>query len=149
MKTKIIIMFVIIAIPVGYYLLSPFFINIYLNEIVPEMIVTTEKIDDISTKPTLIIGTKLHPASGTVRVISSDEKNYLRYENFKTINGPDIYVYLSKDMDAKEYINLGKVKATEGNINYDIPTDIDPREYPYALVWCKAFGVLFNFAKLY
>jgi hypothetical protein len=41
------------------------------------------------------------------------------------------------------------VKATEGNINYEIPEGVDPREYPYVLTWCKAFGVLFNSAKVY
>ena len=28
------------------------------------------------------------------------------------------------------------------------PISVDPKEYPYVLTWCKAFGVLFNWAKL-
>ena len=95
-----------------------------------------------------VTGTAGHPASGTVRVIEADGKRYVRYENFKTINGPDLYVYLAKDLDAKEFVDLGKVKATEGNINYEIPTGIDTSEYHYVLTWCKAFGVLFNHADL-
>lgn len=101
-----------------------------------------------STAPANIAGTAEHPASGTVRVISSEGKQFLRYENFKTINGPDIFVYLSKDLEAKEFINLGPVRATEGNVNYEIPENVNPQEYPYAIVWCKAFGVLFNSAKV-
>jgi hypothetical protein len=103
----------------------------------------------VSTFPAEIKGTSGHPASGTVRVVDTGTEKFLRYENFKTINGPDIFVYLAKDIDANEYIDLGKVKATEGNINYSIPNNVDPQEYPYALVWCRAFGVLFNSAKLY
>lgn len=95
-----------------------------------------------------VVGTAGHPASGTVRLVAADGTTYVRYENFKTINGPDIYVYLAKDLDAKEFVSLGKVKATEGNINYQVPADVDASQYPYVLTWCKTFGVLFNSAKL-
>ncbi|MDD5083394.1 MAG: DM13 domain-containing protein [Candidatus Moranbacteria bacterium] len=96
-----------------------------------------------------IIATPAHPGSGFVRIIRSGGKSFVRYEELQTINGPDIYVYLSKDFDAKEYVEIGRVRATEGNINYEIPENINPREYPYVLIWCKAFGVLFNSAKVY
>lgn len=95
-----------------------------------------------------IIGTKGHPAEGQVRIVSSGGKQYVRYENFKTINGPDLVVYLSKDLEAKQYVSLGKLKATEGNINYDIPSGVNVSDYKYALVWCDAFSVLFNSAEL-
>lgn len=105
--------------------------------------------EGISSEAAVVEGTSGHPASGTARIVSSDGQMILRYENFKTINGPDIFVYLAKDKEAKEFIDLGKVRATEGNVNYEIPGGVDPRDYPYALVWCRAFGVLFNSAKLY
>ena len=95
-----------------------------------------------------VVGTAGHPASGTARIVSADGKNYVRYENFKTINGPDIYVYLSKDLEANDFVSLGRVKATEGNINYEIPSTVNSSDYPYVLTWCKVFGVLFNSAKI-
>lgn len=95
-----------------------------------------------------VTGTAGHPASGTVRIVSADGKNYVRYENYKTINGPDLFVYLAKDLDAKEFVNLGVLKATEGNINYEIPEGVNPQDYPYVLTWCKIFGVLFNHAEI-
>ncbi len=98
--------------------------------------------------PVNVIGTAGHPASGTVRIVEADDKKYVRYENFKTINGPDIYVYLAKDLDAKEFVNLGRVRATEGNINYEIPAEVNVTDYPYVLTWCEAFGVLFNYADI-
>ena len=126
----------------AYYAISPLFINIKVDDASPS--VSNSKSSDSFS----IVGTTGHPASGTVRVINADSKSYIRYENFKTINGPDIYVYLAKDLDAKEYINLGAVKATEGNVNYEVPDNINVKDYRYVMVWCKAFGVLFNYADL-
>src|SRR3989344_9303938 len=98
-----------------------------------------------SAAPAPVIGTPLHPASGTARVVEAESgKHYLRYENFKTINGPDLFVYLAKDLDATEFVNLGELRGTEGNINYEIPAGVNLTEYPYALTWCRQFSVLFN-----
>lgn len=95
-----------------------------------------------------ITGTAGHPASGIVRIIETGSKQFVRYENFKTINGPDLLVYLAKDLNAKEFVSLGKLKATEGNINYEIPQGTSIQEYPYVIVWCKDFSVLFNYAQV-
>ncbi len=135
----------------GYYAISPLFRNIVIYEALPGATEQTATRSEQSESPAVsasVVGTAGHPASGTVRIVEADDKKYVRYEHFKTINGPDIYVYLAKDLDAKEFVNLGPVKATEGNINYEIPADRDTSQYPYVLTWCKAFGVLFNYANL-
>lgn len=148
----------VIVAGVAYYGLSPLFNTITLDEALPgvpeesvglEDAVAAPEPNPIETAPVAITDTLAHPASGTARIVSADGSYFLRYENFKTINGPDIFVYLSKDLSASDFVDLGRVKATEGNINYEIPAGINPRDYPYALVWCKAFGILFNSAKLY
>lgn len=135
----------------AYYAISPFFINIKLDEALPEAKQMESKAMEKTQAQAVsapIIGTTGHPASGAARVIETDGKSYIRYENFKTINGPDLYIYLAKDLDAKEYVNLGTLRATEGNVNYEIPNDVDVSDYRYVMVWCKAFGVLFNYADL-
>lgn len=152
MKKKL---FYIIGILVGiallafaYYAISPLFRNIKVddrNPISNDPVATSVQ----ASAPVSVVGTAGHFASGTVRIVTAGEKRYIRYENFKTINGPDIYVYLAKDLDVKEFINIGRVRATEGNINYEIPEGIDIKDYPYVLIWCKTFGVLFNSAKLF
>lgn len=152
-KKLLIAIVVIIILGIGYYLISPLFINIKADEAVPisnttDTLTDTPTPKEIDVKSAQIVGTSGHEASGSVRIIDDDTDAYIRYENFKTINGPDIYVYLAKDLDAKEYVNLGKVKATEGNINYKIPTGINTENYKYVMVWCKAFGVLFNYADI-
>lgn len=126
----------------AYYAISPLFRNIKVDEQAP---LSQEK-EDIVLSP--IVGTGGHPASGTVRVVRGGDASYLRYENFKTINGPDLYVYLAADLDAKDFVNLGELKATEGNVNYEIPAGTDLNKYHYALVWCEQFGVLFNSADI-
>lgn len=133
-----------IALGFGYYAISPLFRNVTVIEEVPVGISEADNPEMAAE----VIGTAGHPASGTARIVEAEGKSYVRYENFKTINGPDIFVYLSKDLDAKDFVNLGEVRATEGNINYEVPAGVDTSEYRYVLTWCKAFGVLFNYADL-
>ena len=136
---------------VAYYLISPLFITKTINEPVGISVQATssammQKTDVITSHP--LIGTSYHPVEGTVRLINTSEGQVIRYENFKTINGPDLFVYVSTDLQATDFINLGALKATEGNINYAVPRGIDLGKYKYVLVWCKQFGVLFNSADI-
>lgn len=134
----------------AYYAISPLFINITVNEALPSVQTQEQRVGE-TPQPVAkaeVVGTTGHPASGTVRVVEADGKTYVRYEDFKTINGPDIYVYLAKDLGAKNFVDLGKVRATEGNINYEVPPGVEVSDYRYVLTWCKAFGVLFNYADL-
>ena len=95
------------------------------------------------------IGDGIHDAQGNAFTIPLEEGgDVLRLENFKSTNGPDLYVYLSTDDKATEFINLGKLKASSGNQNYEIPNDVDLGKYNKVLVWCKAFGVLFGSAEI-
>lgn len=135
----------------AYYAISPLFINVKLDEALPQAKQLESKAVEKSQAQVVLVpimGTTGHPASGTARSIEIDGTSYIRYENFKTINGPDLYVYLAKDLDAKEYVSLGTLKATEGNVNYNVPAHVNVNDYRYVMVWCKAFGVLFNYADL-
>lgn len=136
----------------AYYAISPLFINIKVDESLPEQEENTQTQANIlpsaEERVAEVVGTTGHPASGFARIVEAGGKTYVRYENFKTINGPDIYVYLAKDLEAREFVDLGKIRATEGNINYEIPAGVDSSQYRYVLTWCKQFGVLFNYADL-
>jgi hypothetical protein len=160
-KKIIIILVAIIFLSFGYYAISPLFINIKVDEALPESVQNPNQNPDLNNPNKIeepdevviemsapVVGSTGHPASGTAKIIKADDKIFLRYENFKTINGPDLYVYLATDLEAQDFISLGRLKATEGNINYEIPADVDITKYQYALVWCKQFGVLFNSANI-
>jgi predicted RND superfamily exporter protein len=92
----------------------------------------------------------IHNAEGTATVIPLQQVDtyVLRLENLKVTNGPDLYVYLSTDKSASDFINLGKLKANNGNQNYNIPTGTDLTKYNTVLIWCKAFSVLFGSVEL-
>jgi len=95
-----------------------------------------------------VIGTTGHLAEGSVRVIETIEGSVIRYENFSTINGPRLHVYLAKTLDAKDFIDLGPIKGTRGDINYSVPEGVDLSEYKYVMYWCVPFSVLFNYAEI-
>ena len=133
----------------AYYALSPLFIHIKVDEALPQQEQQAQaQPQGQAVAGATVIGSAGHPASGSARIVTAEGKSYIRYENFKTINGPDLYVYLAKDLDAKEFVSLGQIRATEGNINYEIPIAINPSDYKYVLTWCKQFSVLFNYADL-
>ncbi len=97
---------------------------------------------------TPVIGVGGHSASGSVKIIKQGSKQYIRYQNFSTTDGPELRVYLSRDLAAKDYVDLGLRKGTRGNINYSIPDHIDINDYKYVLHWCRPFRVLFNYADI-
>ena len=92
----------------------------------------------------------IHNAEGTAKIIplQQADTNILRLENLKVTNGPDLYVYLSADKSASDFVNLGKLKANNGNQNYNIPIGTDLTKYDTVLIWCKAFSVLFGSVEL-
>ncbi len=135
----------------GYYLFSPLFISVPVYDATPVSITaptasTSIMTTDLQSYP--VVGTVGHPAEGQVSIVTSSSDTFVRYESYKTINGPDLFVYLSKDLEATDFVNLGEIRGTEGDINYKIPDGVDVSEYPYVLTWCKQFGVLFNYAHV-
>lgn len=133
----------------AYYAISPLFRHVRVDETAPQVQApNTKQPEQMQNTSAVVVGTAGHPASGTVRILEAEGKKYVRYENFNTINGPDLYIYLAKDLGAKEYVDLGTLRATEGNINYEIPGNVDPSDYRYVMTWCKQFGVLFNYADI-
>lgn len=121
-----------------------------MTEIAKEAVVEMDEkiLEPTNSSPSLVTGTAGHPASGQVRVIATDDETILRFEEFETINGPKLHLYLSKDLEGSDFIDLGPISGTKGNINYSIPNDVDLSEYKYVMHWCVPFGVLFNYAEI-
>lgn len=95
------------------------------------------------------VGDGIHDAQGIAKVIPiEDGGNVIRLEDLVVTNGPDLYVYLSTDKSASDFVNLGRLKANIGNQNYPIPDGTDMTKYDTVLIWCKAFSVLFGSADL-
>ncbi len=67
---------------------------------------------------------------------------------FNISNGPALHVYLSKEVQPINFIDLGALKSTNGGQIYNIADMPDFMEYKYALVHCKAYDHLFSYAEL-
>jgi Electron transfer DM13 len=112
-------------------------------------------IEDVTVEGSFLIGNfigvndGIHNAEGLAKVIVLDEGNsILRLENFRATNGPDLYVYLSTDKSASDFVSLGRLKGNIGNQNYEIPEGTELSKYDTVLIWCRAFSVLFGSAEL-
>jgi hypothetical protein len=160
---------IIIAI-IAWYLISPVFNVVEINEESPlnEFTETTnpdfesemEKMKDVivigedempETPKVILEGEFIesaHEVSGKALVIETNENRILRFENFETVNGPNLHIYLSTDLTDDDFVDLGPIKATKGNVNYDIPENTDLDEYDTVLVWCVPFKVLFSFSEV-
>jgi hypothetical protein len=78
-----------------------------------------------------------HQVSGTVRVLDRGEDRIMRLEDdFKSINGPDLRVWLVKGDDRETYLDLGALEGNIGSQNYVIPEDTDLSQYDRIIIWC-------------
>ena len=91
---------------------------------------------------------RAHEVAGRALLIEADGKKTVRFEDFETINGPDLRIYLSADLSNDDFIDLGPIRATKGNVNYELLAGVDTAKYNNVLIWCRAFRVLFSYAEL-
>jgi hypothetical protein len=164
----------ILVLATAWYLISPLFITIELNEDSPlivndnmdlmneseksEFISEVEKMKNDVTKleepmegtivllKETIFEASAHEVKGVAKFIQTKNFITLRFEDFETINGPNLHVYLSPEPGINGAIDLGELKATSGNFNYELPVGLKLENYRYILIWCEPFGILFSFA---
>jgi len=154
----------VVAVVAGNYLLSPLWERSFLEEDSPltgRVDVPGEAADDgavamvfprLALKGMFEGADDFHFGRGDALIVeTAKDTRVLRFENFSVRNGPDLYVYLSKDASGKkveEALNLGRLKATDGAFNYEIPAGIDLAGVKSVVVWCRQFDVLFAVAPL-
>lgn len=87
--------------------------------------------------------------SGVGKVVLNVNNTFdLVLDSFSTNNGPDLYVYLSKEAMPINFIEVGKLKATSGTQVYPLLSAPDLTQYKYICIHCKAFNHLFGYASL-
>jgi Electron transfer DM13 len=86
--------------------------------------------------------------SGTAKIYQENGKFILSLLSFSSSNGPALHVYLSKEVQPVNFIDLGDLKSTNGNQLYDVPGSPNFMEYKYALIHCKEYNHLFGSAEL-
>ena len=95
-----------------------------------------------------------HEAAGTATAIRLAEGGrVLTLTGFEVDNGPDLRVYLvagaaGTEAEVDDLVDLGSLKGNKGNQQYEIPRSVDLARYSTAVIWCRAFSVLFARAPL-
>lgn len=171
---KWLIIFVLLGV-LAYALISPSFQAIERNDPLPLVVDSTNVMGDVTRDafdsqveamkdivisvndamdpltPVLLGGNFIasaHEVKGKAFVVDTPGGKVLRLENFETINGPNLHVYLASSLSSGDFIDLGKIRATKGNVNYPIPSGTDLTKYDKVLIWCVPFSVLFSYAEL-
>jgi hypothetical protein len=97
-----------------------------------------------------------HGTSGTARVLElAGGSRIVRLEGVDTSNGPDLFVYLSRNIASgdegafdENFVNLGRLKGNQGDQNYDLPAEVDLTGFASVVIWCDRFDSAFGAADL-
>ena len=97
-------------------------------------------------KLTPISGVKGYGAAGEAAVYVSSEMTFLRLQDFGIASGIDQKLYLTKDGTIETGIEIGALKASQGDQNYDI-SGIDHDVYNTLIIYSKPFEMYYGYAK--
>lgn len=134
----------------------------------PEKLLINEKVSEaapaaLSSEPEPLytgkLEGKIHQTSGRATIYKSkDGKEYLRFSDFTTSNGPDVHVVLVRAEDKAleqeivqgdlEHVELGSLKGNQGDQNYDLPASVDLNQYQAVAIYCERFHAIFGVARL-
>ena len=97
-----------------------------------------------------------HHTSGTVRIVAlEDGRRIARIEGLDTSNGPDLFVYVSRNPASgpeqafdDDFVSLGRLKGNQGDQNYDVPLTADLNRLSTVVIWCDRFDSVFGAADL-
>ena len=143
---------------IGWYAFRPelLFVRTHVSEAMPLVQSSAGATADMS----LLAGqfhSVAHETHGQATIHRlGDGRVILRLADFSTSNGPDVRVYLVAAPDAADnatvtkagFVELGKLKGTDGDQNYDVPSDLDLTKYRAVTIWCRRFSVNFATAPL-
>lgn len=118
--------------------------------------------EDMPTEPVTLLSGEfiridaIHGAEGTATIYRlPDESLVVRLENFRSTNGPELHVLLSRHADPRnrsdlgaDYRDLGRLKGNVGSQNYAIPADVDISDFNSVVIYCLPFHVVFSTATL-
>ena len=161
LQKKILVPLLVLSLIAGYYLVLPAFIVIEMDEEITfsNSELTTSQSSNIESQnlsnlnqPVVLSSTDFqkaeHDVKGQAILLQKAQERILRFENFETINGPSLNIYLVNSQNKDLFYDLGPIKATKGNVNYQIPDDLDLSQYDQVQVYCVPFKKVFSYANL-
>lgn len=151
MKRIIITILVVAVIGVGYWLVAPLFLNKEVSETMEdiEAMAPAGSEQVVVAQGSFTDADDFHMGEGTVKLIKVGNKYFVRFEDdFKTTNGPDLFVHFGKDGKYSSEARIGALKGNIGGQNYEVPEGINPEDYNEVWIWCRAFSTPFSSAVL-
>jgi hypothetical protein len=129
-------------------------VNVKVNEAAP-----FGSSSDLQPLFTGVLRGRAHPTSGRASIYQmADGKRDLRLTDFMTSNGPDVHVVLAQSGDKNlgenfvkgelNDVEVGLLKANQGDQNYDVPSSADLSRYDAVVIYCERFHAVFGVAKL-
>ncbi|MDZ8051464.1 MAG: DM13 domain-containing protein [Aulosira sp. ZfuVER01] len=96
------------------------------------------------------------PTQGKVKVVTEKGNLYLEFDqNFKTNQGPDLYVILYRSdnppisgIKEKDYLSIARLQKTSGTQRYALPEKVKLGEFKSVAIWCRKFNATFGYAPL-
>ncbi|MEM8568629.1 MAG: DM13 domain-containing protein [Bacteroidota bacterium] len=107
-------------------------------------------VGDIEPRQGFFEGLNGYNTSGRVSVeINGVDLQVRIADDFRTSQGPGLYVYLSNNRTmVSGGVELGKLSTTSGASSYTAPTGINIDDFDYVIIYCKPFGAGFGTALL-
>jgi hypothetical protein len=129
-------------------------VNVKVNEAAP-----FSSSADLQPTYTGRLAGRAHPTSGRASIYQAPGgKRDLRLTDFTTSNGPDVHVVLAQSSDNNlkqdfvkgqlDDVELGLLKANQGDQNYDLPDSADLSKYDAVVIYCERFHAVFGVANL-
>ncbi|HEX5963563.1 MAG TPA: DM13 domain-containing protein [Gemmatimonadales bacterium] len=146
---------------IGWYAFRPelLFVRTSVNEGLP--VAAAQPAGSAAAEATALLSgdfkSVAHETRGQATIYRlGDGTRVLRLTEFATSNGPDVRVYLVAANDAADneavksagFVEVGKLKGTDGDQNYEVPLALDLEKYRAVTIWCRRFAVNFGTAPL-
>jgi hypothetical protein len=86
----------------------------------------------------------------------ADGRRILRFEGFQTGENTDLFVWLSEvakpassvEAVGSPHVELGNLKSTLGNQNYEIPASVPTEKIRSIVIWCQPVALAYAAAAL-
>jgi Electron transfer DM13 len=96
-----------------------------------------------------------HPTNGIAKIVKVNGKRYLEFDKaFTTAQGPKVRVLLHRNdtvpvnLKAQDYVTIATLQKFDGAQRYEIPDNLDLKDFKSVAIWCKKFNVTFGYARL-
>ena len=97
----------------------------------------------------------LHWGEGSASIYALSDRRILRFEDFRSSRAGDPRVYLARDPQpgntlelGDDYLDLGRLKGGVGSQSYILLDDVDLSVYQSAVVYCMQFKTVVTSARL-